>query len=333
MWKRISLIVIGVVAVCAFGFRAPNAGAKDSDYPTRPITFYIAFAAGGNTDIATRALVHAAGKYLGQPFIPINRPGAGGALAASEVMNAKPDGYTLGTNSASSVLLIPHTEESPYKDLSGFTLVMNYGKYIFPLMVRGDAPWKNWNELIQAARQKPGSISVGITGARINSPMGIALWTCEQKENVEFTYIALKGSPEVLNYTLGGHIDVFASSIDPAVLQYLQDGKLRILGYLSDVKTPGFENAPTFKELYGEVPPNLGGVWGPKGIPEDVLKKLDDAFAKAVVDPEFVKIMDSMLMPVVYMNREEINKLAQEEFPKVGEVMEELKTEQEKEKK
>jgi tripartite-type tricarboxylate transporter receptor subunit TctC len=84
--------------------------------------------------------------------------------------------------------------------------------------------------------------------------------------------------------------------------------------------------------LYGEVPPDLGGVWGPKGIPEDVLKKLDDAFAKAVVDPEFVKIMDSMLMPVVYMNHQEISKLAQEDFPRVGEVMTELKAQQEKEK-
>jgi tripartite-type tricarboxylate transporter receptor subunit TctC len=125
---------------------------------------------------------------------------------------------------------------------------------------------------------------------------------------------------------------VFAASIDPSVLQYLQDGKLRLLGYLSDVKAPGFENFPSFKELYGEVPPDLGGVWGPKGIPEDVLKKLDDAFAKAVVDPEFVKIMDSMLMPVVYMNHQEISKLAQEDFPKVGEVMTELKAQQEKEK-
>jgi tripartite-type tricarboxylate transporter receptor subunit TctC len=287
---------------------------------------------GGTVDIATRALVHVAGKYLGQPFIPINRPGAGGALAASEVMNAKPDGYTLGSNSGSSVLLIGHTEESPYKDLSAFTLIMNYGKFVMPLIVRADAPWKNWNELIQAAKQKPGSISVGITGARINSPMGIALWTVEQKEKVEFTYIALKGSAETLNYTLGGHIDVFAASIDPAVLQYLQDGKLRLLGYISDVKARGYENFPSFKELYGEVTPNLGGVWGPKGIPEDVLKKLDDAFAKAVVDPEFVKVMDAMLMPMIYMNREEINKFAQEEFPKVGEVMTELKAQQEKEK-
>jgi len=330
MGKRVSRIIIGILGFSVLLFQAFAAGAKDPDYPTKPITLYIAWGAGGNTDVATRALIQAASKYLGQPIIPINKPGAGGVIGAMAVMNAQPDGYTLGGYTSSAVLLIPHTKESPYQDISGFTLIMNYGKYIYPLIVRADAPWKNWNELIQWAKLHPKGVSVGITGARSMSPMGIALWTSEQKEKVEFTYITLKSSAETLNYTLGGHINVFATSIDPSVQQFLKEGKLRILGYLSEEKAPGYENFPTFKELYGEVPPNLSGAWGPKGIPEYALKKLDDAFAKAVTDPDFLKVMEGMSMPVVYMNREEINKFSREEFPKVGEIMRILRTEEEK---
>jgi len=163
--------------------------------------------------------------------------------------------------------------------------------------------------------------------------MGIALWASEQKEQVEFTHISLKGSAEVLSYTLGGHVDLFAGSFDHAVLQLLKDGRLRMLGYLSEEKAPGFENYPTFKELYGEVPPNLAGVWGPSGMPEHVLKRLDDAFAKAVKDVDFIKTMDSMAMPVVYMHRNELDGFVRQQYPKVGEVMRALSAEEVKAKK
>jgi len=324
---RSTLAVIGMAGLLVAA-RPAQAQVKDPAYPARPITLYIAFGAGGNTDIATRALAQAASKHLGQPIIPVNRPGAGGTIAAMAVMNAAPDGYTIGTNAGSSVLMIPHMDDMPYRDLSGFTLIMNYGKFIFPLLVSGDSPWKNWNDLIQWAKQNPKQLSVGITSVQAISPMGIALYRAEQKENVQFTYVPLKGSAEVLNYTLGGHIKLFASSFDPAVLQLLRNGKLRLLAYLSTEKAEGFENYPTFKELYDEVPPNLGGIWGPKGMPEHVLKKLDDAFAKAAKDPDFVKVMASMSMPVVYMNHEEINNYARENLPKVGEVMRILKSQE-----
>ena len=330
MRKMIGAAAFGVFLLSLLLFRVGDARAADPEYPTKPVTLYIAWGAGGNTDLATRAIAQAAGKHLGQAFVPVNRPGAGGTIGAMSVMNAPPDGYSIGGYSGSAVLLLPHTPENPYHDLNGYTLIMNFGKFIFPLLVRADAPYKTWSELIQYARQHPKGVSVGITGARSMSPMGIALWTSEQKEKVEFTYIALKSSTEVLNYTLGGHINVFASSFDPTVLQFLKEGKLRLLGYLSEEKAPGFENYPTFKELYGEVPPNLAGIWAPKGIPEFMLKKLDDAFAKAVKDPDFLKVMAGMSMPVVYMNRQDLNRFVQDQFPKVGETMKILRAEEAK---
>lgn len=123
------------------------ATAKDPDYPTKPITFYIAFGAGGTTDLITRAFGDIASKYLGQPFVYINKGGAGGTLTSIAVMNAKPDGYTLGTVSGSQVFVAPFSDEAPYKDLSGFTMIMNFGNYVFPLMVRSDSPGRRGRSL------------------------------------------------------------------------------------------------------------------------------------------------------------------------------------------
>src|SRR4030042_2080595 len=115
------------------------ARAKDPEYPTKPITFYIPYAAGGSTDVAVRPLLEAVGKHLRQPIIPINKPGGSAAIGAMAVMNAKPDGYTLGAHAGGHVFILPHTEECPYKDLSGFSFIMNYGKYIFAVIASSDA--------------------------------------------------------------------------------------------------------------------------------------------------------------------------------------------------
>ena len=151
--KRI-LLIVGMLGSLLFLFRSFDlAFAKDPDYPTKPITVFITMGGGGTTDLAIRAFIEAASKHLGQPFVPINRAGAGGSLAATAVLNAKPDGYTLGNINAGVGFTLPFTELAPYKDLSGFTFIMNFGKLIYPLMVRSDAPWKTWKELIEWAKK------------------------------------------------------------------------------------------------------------------------------------------------------------------------------------
>jgi tripartite-type tricarboxylate transporter receptor subunit TctC len=305
---------------------------KDPDYPTKSISFIIPWPAGGGTDTVTRPLIEAAGKFLGQPMIPINKVGGASIVGSVAVMNAKPDGYTLGVGIASSILIIPHTEGCPYKDLNGFTLMMNYTKYIFPLVVRNDAPWKTWKEFIEWARQNPGAAKIGITGGRSQSPMGIALWQAENKEHVRFTYIVLKGTGENLSALLGGHTTMSASALDPSAMAYIKEGKLRILAFMSKEKATGFESIPSFQDLYGFAPPNLMGVWGPKGLPEHVLKKLDEAFANAVKDTDFIKVANRTLYPVVYLDRAEINREVRDMFPKVGKIIESLRVEEMKEK-
>lgn len=179
--KRI-LLIIGIFGFLIFIFQGIDlVVAKDPDYPTKPIAFYITFGAGGLTDTVARSLLEATSKHLGQPFIPINKPGGGGTLGAIPVLNAKPDGYTLGQFVGGHIFLLPHLEECPYRDLSGFTFIMNYVKFIFPVIVRTDAPYKTWKEFIEWARQNPRAAKVAFPAAKSQSPQGMSMWQVEKR--------------------------------------------------------------------------------------------------------------------------------------------------------
>ena len=329
------ILWVMIVALWASFFWLPNmdwAAAKDPDYPTKPIEFYINMAAGGSTDLSCRAFIEAAGKHLEQPMIPINKVGGSGAICAMAVKNAKPDGYTLGNITTSSTFVVPFSDDAPYKDLSGFTFLAKYGNNIFPVIVRGDAPWRNWKEFIDWAKKNPRGTKVGITGAKTADYKGLVLWQVEKREQAEFTYLAYKGGSEVLSAILGGHINLYASTIDPSTLSYIKEGKLRILTYIGTAKVQGHEDIPSTKEMYGFEGPSLLAVCGPKGLPPYVLKKLDDAFAKAVKDPNFIKLMERMNMPIEYINRVELTKYVEDVFNKTAKIYAGVKEEEMKKK-
>ena len=333
MKEKTSMIMLSI-GVWIFLFFSPDlVKAKDPDYPTKPITFYIPYAAGGSTDVAVRPLLEAVGKHLGQPIIPVSKPGGSATIGAMAVMNAKPDGYTLGAHAGAHIYTLPHMEECPYKDLSGFTFIMNYGKYIFPIIVRSDAPFKTWKEFIQWARQNPRAAKTGLVGGKVQTPQGWAMWEVEQKEKVEFAYIVFKSSTESLSALLGGHTNLDATACSPSSMEYVKQGKLRILVYVTKEKAPGYEDIPSLQELYGIAATTYMGVWGPKGLPNYALQRLDEAFAKGVKDPHFIDVMNRMYTPVVYMSRAELNRDVNEMFQKGAKMLKILRAEETKEKK
>ena len=251
-----------IISVWFLVERSESAIAKDPDYPTKPINFHIGWTVGGTTDMAVRPLLDAAGQHLGQPFVPINRPGASGALAATSVMNAGPDGYNLGASASSNLVVAPLSGAVLYKDPSPFTQVMNFGVYLYTVMVRADAPWKTWQEFTAWAKKNPGAAKIGITGAKTTDVKGIALTQVEKKENIKFTYVAFKGSAEVLTNILGGHITMYGASIDPSTMSYIKEGKLRPLLYLCKEKMPGYENVPSVRGIVWDTCPQFyGNLW------------------------------------------------------------------------
>ena len=126
---------------------------------------------------------------------------------------------------------------------------------------------------------------------------------------------------------------MYAGAFDVTSAPFVKEGKMRILLYWGSEKAKGYEDVLSVKELYGLINPNLLGAFGPKNLPEYVLKKLDDAFAKAAKDPNFVSVMERMYMPVDYMDRAQIEKFVKEMLPEVGRIMEGLKAEEAEQKK
>lgn len=249
-------------------------------------------------------------------------------------MNAKPDGYTLGSCTSSAMYVMPHAAECPYKDLSGFTFIVNFSSHVLPVIVRSDAPFKTWKEFINWAKQKPKrAAKIGAPGGRSQNPNAMVLWEVEQKEQLEFGIVVFPGSGESLSALLGGHIDMDVTGLTSQVVPHIKEGKLRILAYESKGKLPGYEEFPSFYELYGIEFSTPMGIWGPKGLPNYVLEKLEDAFAKGVKDPNYINVMSRLYYPIVYMNTAEFNKEVNEAFPKYGQRLKTLRAEEAKVKK
>lgn len=331
MKKLIASIILGLALWTGASVLGVGdlARAKDPDYPTKPINLVIAYGAGGTTDLTFRAFGEAASKFLGQPMIYINRAGAGGTLAAMSAMTAKPDGYTLATVTASNLFFALYSEESPYHDLSGLTMIVNIANYLYPFMVKADAPWKNWHEFIDWARKNPRAAKIALAGAKSVDSHAFVLTQVEKREKVEFAYIPFKSTAEVLSATLGGHVTVCTFSFAPPSAAFLQEGKFRVLTYLGTQKVAGHD-VPSTQELYGITIPNAVGIVGPKNLPRYVLEKLDDAFAKAVKDPGFVKRMEQFSTPVVYMNRKEMTQYVEETFVRTGKILKAIRAEETK---
>jgi tripartite-type tricarboxylate transporter receptor subunit TctC len=142
--KRCFISLICFLIIGVFCLTSLNA----QEYPTKPIDFIISFGAGGTTDISSRALIDRAGKFLGQPLVPINRPGATGAIGVTYIKNAKPDGYTIGLLTTSPAFVAPFLPDVTYDILRDFTPIAHYGEYLFLCAVRSDKPWKTWKDVI-----------------------------------------------------------------------------------------------------------------------------------------------------------------------------------------
>ena len=199
MFRR---LIIGV-AVAAFA-----AAASAQQFPAKPVTLICPWPAGGSTDGSLRALAEATAKYLGQPIIIDNKPGASGSLGAVAMLNAKPDGYTL-TQVAISVLRLPHIQKTPYDPIADLTYIIGVSGYTFGVVVRSDAPWKTWAEFVAYAKANPDKVTYGTPGA--NTSLHITMEEIGFKQGLKWLHVPYKGAPTMVGL-LGGHIVSSAES-------------------------------------------------------------------------------------------------------------------------
>ncbi|MBC7802769.1 MAG: tripartite tricarboxylate transporter substrate binding protein [Candidatus Parcubacteria bacterium] len=287
-------------------------GAKAQTFPSRPVTLLVTFPAGGPTDIAGRALAEATSRYLGQPVVVENRPGATGTLGAAALVNAKPDGYTVSMIPI-TVLRLPHMENVSYDPIRDIRYVMGVSGYVFAFIVRSDAPWKTMAELVAGARANPEKISYGSHG--IGGSVHLATEELSAAQGVKLNHIPYKGSADMLAAMLGGHLDVAVDST--GAVPHVAAGKARVLAVLTEKRTPVWPEVPTLAELgYGIVSTSPYGIGVPAATPPAVVKSLHDAFRKGLEDPIHTKTLEKYNQPVWYLSSEDYTKWAREQYEK-----------------
>lgn len=258
--------------------------ARAADYPSKPVSFVVPFAAGSATDQLARALGAAITGKTGQAIVVENRPGASGIIAAQHVARALPDGYTVLITTNTTQTANPHLfRKLPYNPVTDFQPVTALGRGGQVLVVRADAKYKDVGELIRQARLTPGKLTFG-SG---NSSSRVAGEMLRQLANVDLTWVGYNSNPNAMNDLLGGHIDMML--VDTVVgLPQITAGKLRPLAATTATRVPPLPNVPTMREA-GIKDYEMGywfAAYVPANTPPPIAQKLRDLLVQAVADKQ-----------------------------------------------
>jgi len=286
------------------------------NYPTKPITLLINSAPGQLGDVTTRATAAKAEKALGQPFTFVNNNAGGGAVAFGSIKKVKPDGYTIMSTATGNLIWLPYSRPVDYK-VEDYTPIVTNLVMTSGVVVKADSPWKTFKEFVAYAKQNPGKVSYAITSA--NVPMDIAMQYVAKVEGIRWTAVPTPGSdPNTM--LLGGHVTAYSGST--SWLPHVKSGAFRLLAMHSAKRLKEFPDVPTFKELgYDFVHETYSVFLAPKGTPEPIIKKLDEAFRKALDDKEVNDLYAKFGVSAAYRDHKQTSKDLYESRDIVGKVM------------
>ncbi len=294
--------------------------AQAQSFPAKPIKLVIAFPAGGPTDITMRSLADNASRALGQPVIVENKPGAGGTLPAQQLQTSAPDGYTLAQIPL-GVFRLPYTTKISWDPIKDISYILNVTGYAFGLVVPTDSQLRSWTHFVAWAKANPGKLTYGSTGT-LTSPH-LTMELIAQKLGLELQHIPYKGSADLAQALVGGHIMAGADSTGFAPL--VEAGKLRVLNTWGAERLAKFPDAPTLKELGLNIVQNSPfGIGAPKGTPPAIIKALHDGFKKAMEQEAYKTALARYDMLPMYMSSAGYSQFAQETFLREKALVEKL---------
>jgi tripartite-type tricarboxylate transporter receptor subunit TctC len=297
---------------------AVSSAPAQSTYPARPVTLLVGYPPGGLSDLTARAIAKAAEKTLGQPIIVMNKPGASSSLQMGLLAQAKPDGYTIGYMPAAAVAVLPHVQTVNYDPTRDFTPIVNLFNYAAALVVREDAPWKSVQQFVEYARQNPGQVKYGTYGAHGTTTLVMEAWA--KQIGVKWDTVPFKSDAEAVTGLLGGHITAAASA--SVYAQHARGGKLRILAFLGEGKAPDYQAVPTLKELgHPLVAEGFVGIGGPKGLPEPLVTRLEEAFVQATRNEEYQAVVAKFALANQVMRAREFAAFLRQTFDFHGELI------------
>ncbi len=271
-----------------------------ADYPEKSIEFIIPFGAGGGADIEGRLLAKEMSKILGQPVVPINKPGGGGAITYTYLTNAKPDGYTVAWNST-SVLTTTNIGNTKF-DYDAMDHVGQVEYQAMPFVVKADSKWKTFKDFAEDCKANPDKYKIAFAG--VGSATHLAAIALTQAAGCKAIMLPVK-APDRNAKVLSGEADA-AMHVFTNPLKLVRAGKMRFLVLTSSERNPAVPDVPTAKELgYGVELDLFRGLSVPKGTPDAIKEKLADAMIKAANSDSFKERAQKIGFTVAPLGTEE----------------------------
>jgi tripartite-type tricarboxylate transporter receptor subunit TctC len=292
-------------------------------YPDRPLTLIVPWAAGGSTDILARALAEQLTKSMGQPVIVENRAGASGNVGSALVVKARPDGYTLLVGSMSTHAMNPALMPGmPFRGVEDFTPIALMAQVINTLVVHPSLPVTSVKELIAYAKEHPNRLNYASAGSGSTNHLSAVLF--ERAAGIEMTHVPYKGGAPAVLDTVGNQTQVMFTAATQS-LPHVKSGKLRLLGVTEARRSTLLADTPTVGEtLPGYELSVWYGLFGPPGLPPELVERLNAATNQAMSDPAVKARMAAMGVDVISTSSTQFGTTLRRDADKYGRLIRDL---------
>jgi tripartite-type tricarboxylate transporter receptor subunit TctC len=311
---------VATLVVVALGLLAKPAPAQAQSYPSKPITIICAQPPGSGPDTMTRLFAEVMGRSLGQQILVVNKPGAAGVLAAGTVAQAAPDGYTLLVVLGAAHTIVPAIHQIPFDPINGFTFISLMYVSSGVLLVPPNSQAKDFAGLVALLKSKDSNASYGSPG--LGSPGHLQGALLSERLGVKAKHVAYRGGTQLLVDLTGGLLDfAFLSTVQS--IAPIEQKQVRGVAVGTKTRVKALPDLPTLAELgYGDVAVDSWfGIGGPKGMPVDVVAKLNAAMIEAAKDPTIVERAKADDVELLAGSQAEFQNLLKYDYDRLGAVV------------
>lgn len=286
--RRVALLALPAAALAL----APLSQAQ-AKWPEKPVKIVLPFGAGGVADVSARIMADKLDKILGQRVVVENMPGPGGINAARAVVNAPPDGYTLGLVTNGTAISVAAFNHLPFDPVNQFAMISELGEFNLLFAVAADSKYRTLEDFIQDAKTSPGKLNIGTIAVGGTQNLGAELF--KSLADVKVAIVPYKASPDVVVGLLRNDVQMLVE-FPPAISGQITAGKLRVLASTGATREPSMADVPTVQEsgVSGYLVTSWNGVFAPKDTPKEVIdtmnKAMHEVLAMQEVRDHFAKI-------------------------------------------